>query len=435
MKCKSVKKIIWLFGVLMISIVLGVVLMFLVYALPVENMRQNVRETLQIQLDEGDYYTWISGDDTSRSDNFTDAWMIQNAIYNGNESTLDKALLNPSAGYAEGTETQSLEKVLKDIPEDYHIEYGRYWHGYLIVLKPLLLILNYSEIRWVKSMVACFLMTIIFFLLYKRFRNYKYSIAFFASVLFLNPIVMRASLQFNTVFFVILLEYIAMLFKGDQLKKQEKTEVLFLISGILVAFVDLLTYPISALGMLLILQDIMFDEPLKKRVKQAFAGLVCWCLGYSGMWAAKWGVASVFTGKNMIKNAVEQVAYRSGTDIGIDGWEFSYKGLFKGNFNWLLNSSNALLFKMFLGILIFTIIVFFIKKEITIKVNIPLAIMQILFCFIPIARYLVLKNHSYIHSFFTYREGMVYVMASLCLVFGCIQKIPKQDIVNEKTII
>jgi hypothetical protein len=105
------------------------------------------------------------------------------------------------------------------------------------------------------------------------------------------------------------------------------------------------------------------------------------------------------------------------------------------NFNWLLNSSNALLFKMFLGILIFTIIAFFIKKEITIKVNIPLAIMQILFCFIPIARYLVLKNHSYIHSFFTYREGMVYVMASLCLVFGCIQKIPKQDIVNEKTII
>lgn len=154
-----------------------------------------------------------------------------------------------------------------------------------------------------------------------------------------------------------------MLFKGDQLKKQEKTEVLFLISGILVAFVDLLTYPISALGMLLILQDIMFDEPLKKRVKQAFAGLVCWCLGYSGMWAAKWVVASVFTGKNMIKNAVEQVAYRSGTDIGIDGWEFSYKGLFKGNFNWLLNSSNALLFKMFLGILIFTIIVFLLKKK------------------------------------------------------------------------
>lgn len=69
-----------------------------------------------------------------------------------------------------------------------------------MILKPLLFIFNYYQIRWLNTIIGCSLISIIMIGFYKKFGSCKYALAFAASVLFLNPVVMRGSLQYNTVF-------------------------------------------------------------------------------------------------------------------------------------------------------------------------------------------------------------------------------------------
>lgn len=415
-----IKTCVWTVGILIAAVCLGTILMILAYLLPVDAMRQNAIEDLYLQLEEGDYYHWIIKDFTSTSDNFTDALMINTATYDCERSVIEKALLNPRAGYEEGSQALKLQDSLMGVEIDREITYGRYWHGYLVILKPLLLLFNYHSIRWINTVVGCALIAVILLGFAERFKNYKYAFSFLAAVLFLNPIVMRVSLQYNTVFYVIMAEYIIALYWGDRLEQKGRFKYIFLISGISVAFFDLLTYPIAALGMLLILQLLLFEDTLKNNIIRAVKGGVLWVVGYLGMWSGKWIVASLFTDENIIADAVNRVIYRTGTGTGINGVELSWRVLFEKNFLWL-HAQNAILFKMAVLVIIAAIVVMLIRKKATIKLNPAFIITMTLFCFIPIARYAVMSNHSFIHSFFTYRECMVMVMAIMCILFNSVE--------------
>lgn len=294
--------------------------------------------------------------------------MINTATYDGEESVIENALLNPRADYETGSQTEMLSNSLQGIERDYETTYGRYWHGYVVLLKPLLLLLNYKNIRWLNTIVSCILIAIILLGFVKKFGGYKYAASFMFAILFLNPVVMRASLQFNTAFYVIMVEYIVALYWGDKLEEKGNFKYLFLISGILVSFLDLLTYPIAAMGMLLVLQFLLFEDTLKNNITRAIKSGVIWLIGYIGMWAGKWVVASLFTKENIIENAIEQVIYRSGTSTGVEGWEFSWKGLFSSNFNWIL-AENAIIFKMALMVLFAAIIALLVCKNAIIKVK------------------------------------------------------------------
>ena len=46
---------------------------------------------------------------------------------------------------------------------------------------------------------------------------------------------------------------------------------------------------------------------------------------------------------------------------------------------------------------------------------------------IPVVRFIVFSNHSFMHSVFTYREGMVYVMAALCAGFSGLKLKEKRE--------
>lgn len=420
MKNKLAKECMWIVIVLIVSIITGTILMIAAYILPVEPMQAHARETISMQVDEGDDYRWILKDFTSMSDNFTDSLMINTAIYNGNEGLVDKALLNPRIDYEEGTQTRKLVNALQGVSGGTTFTYGRYWHGYLVVLKPLLVLFNYYQIRWINTLVGCILISMIILGFYKQFGGYKYALAFIASILFLNPLAMRSSLQYNTVFYIILLEYILVLYKGEELEKKGKFDYIFLFSGILVAFFDLLTYPIAALGMLLILQVIMFESSFFKNILRAVKTSIIWIVGYLGMWCGKWVVASLLTKENIIADAVGEVLFRTGTKTNVDDWIFSWRELFRGNFIWIFGE-NAVLFKMFVIMIVAGTVVLLVSRKLQIRWKPATVTMLLMFCFIPVVRYVVFSNHSFMHSVFTYREGMVYVMAFLSAISVCLE--------------
>lgn len=426
MKNKFIKECVWIIVILIVSILTGTVLMIASYALPTEPMKMHARETISMMADEGDDYKWILKDFTSMAANFTDSLMINTAVYDGKESLLEKALLNPRTNYAEGTQTRKLINALQDVPGGDAFTYGRYWHGYLVILKPLLFIFNYYQIRWLNTIIGCSLISIIMIGFYKKFGSCKYALAFAASVLFLNPVVMRGSLQYNTVFYVIMIEYIFALYKGDSLEKKGRYDLIFLMSGILVAFFDLLTYPIAALGMLLVLQLLMFESNFIKDVIRAARSSIVWIIGYLGMWCGKWVVASLLTDENIIADAIGEVLFRTGTDTGTEEWIFSWRELFRGNFIWIYGE-NAVLFKMFVIMLVAGVIALLIGKNLQIHFKMSTVVILLLFCMIPVARFIVFSNHSFMHSVFTYREGMIYVMAALCAGFSGLKLKEKRE--------
>ena len=424
-----IKKLAVSIVILVGSALVGAILLFLVYLLPTDIMREHVSESVQMQVWEWDYYRWIPKDATSTSDGYTDALMINIAMHDVENGTISDALLNPCIWYEDSTcMSDSLQKIcLGDLEESYSDDYARYWHGYLIFLKPLLFFFNYYRIRWINTLTGCVMVSAVLLLLYKRFKSCKYSIAFLLAYLFLNPIIMRASLQFSSIFYIIGIEFIAALVWGDRLIQKNRFCYLFLLSGIMTAYFDLLTYPAAALGMLLILQLLMKNEKFSKSFFRAVGGALMWLLGYAGMLAEKWIIAELITGESVISSAMDEAIYRSTAYVAdFEGGNFSWAGLFSMQFSWL-SDENAILFKMALIAFAAGIIMVLVTGKVKIVINASQLSCLLVFSLIPIARYIVLANHSFVHSM-TYREQITAVMALLCAVVSSVEK--KREYVN-----
>lgn len=96
--------------------------------------------------------------------------------------------------------------------------------------------------------------------------------------------------------------------------------------GLLTAYVDFLTFPLMSLGLPLVyLLNRSYASKLKDKILRVLQCGIAWGIGYAGMWASKWVVASLLLRRNLIREAVEQVVYRSSStpDVG----EFSISPL------------------------------------------------------------------------------------------------------------
>lgn len=132
--------------ILFCSICFGVCSLYSVFALPTEEMDMHVKMSADTFEKEQTYPT-ITKWCTSQLDNFTDSIMLLSAVYDGTEADLEKAMKVKYNRVSGENPTQSLIKQYKYGMPTYQEEYVRYWHGYLLFLKPLLLYMSYEKIR------------------------------------------------------------------------------------------------------------------------------------------------------------------------------------------------------------------------------------------------------------------------------------------------
>ena len=98
------------------------------------------------------------------------------------------------------------------------------------------------------------------------------------------------------------------------------------------------------------------------------------------MWVGKWIAASLLTKQNIIKDAINQVIYRSGTSAVVEGREFSWEGVSTSNFNWIFHE-NAMMFKMACAVIVIAIVILLIRREAIIELNKAFFITMIFFLF------------------------------------------------------
>lgn len=400
------------------SVVFAIFIMLLVYTIPVSPIVDNVRESSDMLLNEGDYPTFAGR--ITKGDNFTDSIMIGKAMYKSGDKIKD-ALLNPSL-YVDGESYVQRVIYAIDNPEAYTVNYARYWHGYLVILKPMLYIFNVQQLRLINMSVQYMLVLIACLLICKK-RDYKYTIVLFISILIINPISTALSFQYSDIFYITLFTVLILLFKNDYFVDKGKMDYLLIISGICCAFFDFLTYPIVALGLPLCFYLIL-EENNSRKFKTVIKASFWWCFGYGGMWSSKWIVAYLFTGEDVLADAKEQMIYRSGS---VDG-DVRF-GRFDGiKSNWDLLMTNPVIKALVFIIIIFFVIVLLKLKHNNKKFNLQNMVSYIFVSMLPIAWYILILNHSVHHPPIVYRDFAVSFAAIISMLI-CINDYSKENVI------
>mgnify|MGYP007099149449 FL=1 len=119
------------------------------YLLPTHPMEANVRSSIDIFYTESVYPQQVKGYKSSQLDNETDAIMLLDAIHPAqNRSALENALRVSRITFSDTTSSciDLIQYAWENKTPDQTVDYTRYWHGYLVWLKPLLLLMDYADL-------------------------------------------------------------------------------------------------------------------------------------------------------------------------------------------------------------------------------------------------------------------------------------------------
>lgn len=391
------------------SVAAGAVLLYIVFLLPSDHIFQNVQSAGEVFSIEG-IYPVVDGSDATIIDNWTDSLMLENAFFEKEgASTLEKAMAVYRPEFQEGVPTRSLLHYLSG-KQDYDItSYTRYWHGYLVVLKPLLMVTDYLGIRGLNRIVQAILVLVTAIVIWRKV-SVRYVVPWIAAFVFLRPNALVFSMQFSTIFYISTGSILIMALCYHKLAVKNGLLYFFLLVGIITNYIDFLTYPIATLGIpLTLLLCIEKKRNYLDKIKGIVLYSFCWGIGYFGMWIGKWAIASVFLKYNVFTDAFSQARSRISVEMGeetVSRGTVILKNLTTGfeNHGWLAVLIIAVV--LMVGLLK-------IKrnwKELLLQFA-PFLIVSIM----PIIWYGVLSNHSHYHHWFTYRALSVSVFALLCM--------------------
>lgn len=279
--------------------------------------------------------------------------------------------------------------------------YSYYWHGYVTVLRPILLFMDLNTFRSVNLGIQLLLITLLCIYIYKAKAKFKYILAILSVYFLMSPVALAQSLQFSWIFYVTAI--IAALVLCQKNISKERLFLYFCLSGILTSFFDLLTYPLIswAFPLLFFFLFKSGDNDKEKLIFTVQSGL-SWIMGYAGMWVMKWTLGTLITGKNIFKTAMSEVFMRA-----VDGLSTAarFDALYK---NW-----HHYEFATYAVIIIAWIVWWIVKDFSGIRNSGKTYYSYMLIGLSSLVWYFVLANHTGIHHFFTYRIFAISIMACL----------------------
>ena len=396
--------------------VIGYLLLVLVFCLPLGRMRNNVLESANSF--NGEYSVLVYDNLATQTDDWTDALMLMTAE-NGEDRNPFTGSIYAYHTVREGVFPHALIKDLEN-PENQQVQYSRYWHGYLLLLKPLLMFFTYSQIQVLISFAVLALIIAIIYMLQKRGLS-KYIIPYSVTVAVLSPVAIMISMQFFAVFAIFNLAILYILWRYKKMLKKKNYFYMFLVVGMLTCYFDFLTYPIATLGIPLVVWLIVVNREktmkLGKNILQVVIASAGWAIGYFGIWIGKWAWGSLITGENLFGEAMNAADSRASASAFAE--EIS-------RFSPIKKAFGVILTKPFCAVLVVAILVIatllILKK---IKINKDKALnnlWMLVVALMPLAWYIVFANHSESHVFFTYRTMSVLVFATCCYAVSTIEK-------------
>ena len=397
----------------------GTLLLMAVYRLPVAPIQQHLAEGIPYTGADFDHtYPSLLPFSSSMIDGFTDSLILLESGSDISDTLLHNALLVPHSKISSQHDSdinpaQTLyAHYIKGVPFTSVATYARYWHGYLVLTKPLLSVFNFRQIQILNGIVQLGLVTLVCWLLKRRALG-AYIPAFLLVWLMLMPPALFLCMQFTPCWLIALICTLLLL-RMDNAHLASHGWLVFLYSGIAVAYFDFLTYPLMAFGIPAVFYALLMQQ---QRSEYTLARLIrfgiVWGWGYAAMWASKWVLATLLTSENVLRDAFSQAALRSSSSTAVSGITCSAISTLFANL--------SLFFFTPASLAVLAFILYTAHKTYRAG-HLPWARLQKQLLFygllgaLPILWYTLLRNHSYIHFWFTKNALSVFV---LCILFSC----------------
>lgn len=393
---------------LVAGIGVGYVLLLFVYLLPTEPMRAHLAEAAVVLSGEREYHRVIPGVVSTQLDNYTDSWMMGNAVYDSPRPVYERALTCTSADFGGGP-LDGLVRYLGAEKGYREVDYTRYWHGYLVLLKPFFLLFDYADLRVFNVIVQLLLV----FLIFRAFSKAGYELeawGYVLSVLFMMPVVIPLSIQFSVIFYLTNFSVLVLLKAYDWIVEQNGLLLYFQLIGMCASYFDLLTYPVASLGVPLVCILLLgADRDSWTKVKNVVCLSVSWGFGYGVMWAGKWILSTLVLRDNVIANALSQILLRASHTQ--NGEQLTVLDTWLRNVEFYFEKPFLILIALCLAAVLAGI---FRSRGQLADVCID-SIPFLLVAVMPFVWYALAGQHSYEHHWFTFRGLVTTVFACMCI--------------------
>ena len=397
-----------------ICVAVGFALLLAAFALPTEPMRENALASQDVFAREGSYPMARTLGVDAKLDNFTDSMMLVQAGYQAPETTLLQRTLNVYRPFPHGNRGAAgvyAESLAAPAPAP-QSNYGRYWHGYLAVLKPLLSLFTYEQLRVVNAVWVALLGLIVAALMWRRGLR-RYILPFVVTVLLFDPVATAMNMFYTQVYAVTMLACIAILSGWNWLRARTgRLLLLFTLMGCLTSYLDLLTCPLVSFGIPCVF--CLAAPDWKDGLKLVLTALICWGIGYGGMWAGKWVLAALLGGENI--GLLETLRLRSsaaGASNPLGAIAVIVKRL-------LVHLRVPMLAVALLLALVLAVL--FLRRSPLEKLKSLAWLPWAAVCLLPFVWIAFAQNHSYIHRWFVYRLLAICVFGGLCLLARLTEK-------------
>lgn len=430
MKADLKRVLIHMIVILAGSALLGTLLLTLVFCIPTERIKGHVAESVDRVLcgeqpDDNAFLEHIR----QHKESYTDSIIVQYAFEKiPGKNAFEHAMwawhydLEEEIWAAE----DSLRAVLAgaDTSEMHLREYSRYWHGYLLYIKPLLLLISWEQLVWLELVLELILLAAVVVTAFRK-KCPGVAVAVAAGLVFMKPELMMVSLTMSVCLIIMLTAVLVLLLRGEWLREKGYFPEFFLCIGILTAYFDFLTYPVATLGFPLCVYFLISErERMFPAVRRIVGYSFCWGVGYAGMWASKWVIADVTLGTGTIKDALWNVLGRTEAIGGrprLNGGRYVISLNFQEYDSRLYAIAAGVLALLALGALVWAL-----SRQLPVKLILETVLPFLVIAAIPFAWIVVVQHHSALHARFTFRILGVAAMALCCMGLQvgrlCIQK-------------
>ena len=270
-------------------------LMVCAYLIPDSLVRDNVIASSRVIFAEGPWPQLTQDDLTTQRDNWTEVYVLGMAVHQDGDP-LRSAFLNPYYGSEDRPSSMPLESleswIERGASAPANQSYGRYWQGYLVMIRPLLVLLTLKEIYLVMAVILVTLLVLSCIGLTRRV-GWPYAAALVLSFAMVDGWMLPLSTKFWFSFAVALVGLcIAVRMEADELLG-ERACILFFVLGAVTVFLDYLSTPLVSLGLPLAAAAVCARDELEDLgaagALRWFGHIVAsWLAGYLMLGLANW---------------------------------------------------------------------------------------------------------------------------------------------------
>lgn len=377
--------------------------------IPRSAIEPQVKTSAKIFSEEGIYPHKVSIDGRRvLVDNYTDCYMHDVAYCADDTHPVDAAMRNYR--YRDNVDiTVSLEHLMSGNLLNEPFEYGKYWHGYLVTLRPLLTVMDYGKIRILNGIVLGILFFFVLVLITRRL-SFGITLCFLVALFMVHSGIIPWSLQFSTCYYITFVSIIALLGFKWLSATWHRLQLCFFAIGATTSFFDFFTTPIMTLGVPLAIM-MLKDEKLCK-IRFALALCAAWLMGYSMMWASKWLMAYLLVGYNPLAEASQSIKLHSVGKGENQMWYYWLKLLDIFQARWSILTAKGLTRWGIMAALAIPALLAH-KDRFAFKRSAVLVLASML----TLLWYIVVARHSYTHFYITSRALLVWWFAALCFLY------------------